>query len=254
MFIDTHAHLYVSEFNHDRKEVMDRAQFAGVTNIVMPAIDSETTEAMHALKLEYPTKLHLMMGLHPTHVGKNFKNELTHVREQLETHSFVAVGEIGIDLYWDKSNIKEQKQAFITQIEWALEFNLPIIIHCREAFDEIFGVLEKINDSNLCGILHCFTGNLEEAHRAISLNMLLGIGGVVTFKNSGLAEIVSKLPIEHIVLETDSPYLAPMPYRGKRNESSFLTHIANKVALLHKLDVNEVAIKTSENAKKLFGI
>ena len=254
MLIDTHTHLYVSEFDHDRRDMIQRAQDAGVSTFVLPAIDSETTEAMHTLKQDYPENIFLMMGLHPTHVGENLADELWHVRQQLETNTFVAVGEIGMDLYWDKTYKKEQQEAFAQQIDWALEFDLPIVIHCREAFDEIFEVLDGVQDPRLRGIFHCFTGNLQQAEHAINLNMLLGIGGVVTFKNSGLAETVANISMDHIVLETDAPYLAPTPFRGKRNESSYMTFVADKVATAHQISVSEGSKKTTNNAKKLFGI
>lgn len=254
MLIDTHTHLYVSEFDADRSDMIKRAMDAGVEQFVLPAIDSETTAIMHSLKNDYPESIHLMMGLHPTHVGENLAEALAHVQQQLATHSFVAVGEIGMDLYWDKSFQKEQQQAFAKQIAWALDYNLPIVIHCREAFDEIFEVLEGVQDKRLRGIFHCFTGDLSQAHRAIGFNMLLGIGGVVTFKNSGLAQTVAEIPLEHIVLETDAPYLAPMPFRGKRNESAYISHVAQKVALTHNVSLEQVSKQTTENAKNLFGI
>lgn len=254
MYIDTHAHLYVSEFDADRNEMMQRALNAGVKQVVLPAIDSETTAAMHALKKQFPKNIHLMMGLHPTHVKENVEEELVHVANELEKNNFVAVGEIGMDLYWDKTYQKEQQKAFAQQIDWALAYDLPIAIHCREAFDEIFEVLEGVANQRLRGIFHCFTGNVEQAHRAISLNMLLGIGGVLTFKNSGLAETISKIPLAHLVLETDAPYLAPMPFRGKRNESAYLALVAQRLAQVHQVSDEEVARMTTTNAQKLFGI
>lgn len=254
MLIDTHTHLYVSEFDADRPHMIKRALDAGVEHFVLPAIDSETTTAMHTLKREYPENIHLMMGLHPTHVGENLTEELAHVQQQLATHSFVAVGEIGMDLYWDNTYQKEQQEAFAKQIAWALDYDLPVVIHCRKAFDEIFEVLEGVQDSRLRGIFHCFTGDSKQAKRAIDFNMLLGIGGVVTFKNSGLAETLANIPMEHIVLETDAPYLAPTPFRGKRNESSYITYVAEKVALSHSISLTQVAKQTTKNAKNLFGL
>lgn len=254
MYIDTHTHIYVSDFDNDRDAVIARAQEAGVNQFVLPAIDSDTTLAMHTLQKKYPGNVHLMMGLHPTHVGSNIKDELAHVWEQLQKHNYVAVGEIGMDLYWDKTYQKEQQEAFAQQIEWALELHLPIVIHCREAFDEIFEVLEGFANSELRGVFHCFTGNVEQANRALDFNMLLGIGGVVTFKNSGLAETIAQIPVQHIVLETDSPYLAPTPYRGKRNESAYIAHIATKIASVYGLSEKKVAEITTQNAKKIFGI
>ena len=254
MLIDTHTHLYVSEFDADRPDMIKRALDAGVEQFVLPAIDSQTTAVMHSLKHDYPNNIHLMMGLHPTHVGDNLEEELAHVQQQLATHSFVAVGEIGMDLYWDKTYQKEQQEAFAKQIAWALAYDLPIVIHCRDAFDEIFEVLEGVEDARLRGIFHCFTGDAKQAQRAIEFNMLLGIGGVVTFKNSGLAQTLANITMEHIVLETDAPYLAPTPFRGKRNESSYITYVAEKVALIHNISLAQVAKQTTENAKNLFGL
>ena len=254
MLIDTHTHLYASEFAADRADVIDRAKEAGVLQFVLPAIDSETTEAMHALKRDYPNTMHLMIGLHPTHVGDTVAEELAHVYAQLQQHQFVAVGEIGMDLYWDKNYKKAQQEAFAQQITWALEFDLPIVIHCRDAFDEIFEVLEGVNNTKLRGVFHCFTGNITQAQRAIDLNMLVGIGGVVTFKNAGLSETLAQIPLASVVLETDAPYLAPTPHRGKRNESSFLPLIATKVASVYGLNTHKIAQITTQNAKKIFGI
>ena len=254
MLIDTHTHLYASEFAADRADVIDRAKEAGVLQFVLPAIDSETTEAMHALKRDYPNTMHLMIGLHPTHVGDTVAEELAHVYAQLQQHQFVAVGEIGMDLYWDKNYKKAQQEAFAQQITWALEFDLPIVIHCRDAFDEIFEVLEGVNNTKLRGVFHCFTGDITQAQRAIDLNMLVGIGGVVTFKNAGLSETLAQIPLASVVLETDAPYLAPTPHRGKRNESSFLPLIATKVASVYGLNTHKIAQITTQNAKKIFGI
>ena len=254
MLIDTHTHLYASEFAADRADVIDRAKEAGVLQFVLPAIDSETTEAMHALKRDYPNTMHLMMGLHPTHVGDTVAEELAHVYAQLQQHQFVAVGEIGMDLYWDKNYKKAQQEAFAQQITWALEFDLPIVIHCRDAFDEIFEVLEGVNNTKLRGVFHCFTGDITQAQRAIDLNMLVGIGGVVTFKNAGLSETLAQIPLASVVLETDAPYLAPTPHRGKRNESSFLPLIATKVASVYGRNTHLIAQITTQNAKKIFGI
>ena len=254
MLIDTHTHLYVKEFDTDRAEVIKRAMEAGVLQFVLPAIDSESTEAMHALKRDYPNNMHLMMGLHPTHVGDTVNEELAHVYAQLKQHQFVAVGEIGMDLYWDKTFKKEQQEAFAQQIAWALEFDLPIVIHCREAFAEIFEVLEGVNNAKLRGVFHCFTGNAQQAQRAIDLNLYIGIGGVVTFKNAGLSETLAQIPLASVVLETDSPYLAPTPHRGKRNESSFLPLILAKMAAVYGISVKEMSKITTQNAKKLFRI
>ena len=254
MYIDSHTHLYVQEFADDRAEVIARAQAAGVSQFLLPAIDSETTQAMHQLKRDYPNSIHLMMGLHPTHVRPNVEKELAHVKSQLETDAFVAVGEIGIDLYWDKTTLSQQQQAFRIQIQWAKEKNLPIVIHCREAFDEIFEILEEEKAPSLRGVFHCFTGNLEQAHRAIGFGMKLGIGGVVTFKNGKIDQFLDQIDLKHIVLETDAPYLAPIPYRGKRNESAYLLEVAKRVAEIYGKKIEEIAEITTHNSKSIFGI
>lgn len=249
---DTHTHLYVEQFDLDRDAMIKRAIQEGVSQFFVPAIDSTYTLAMHNLKATYPDNVYLMIGLHPTHVKGNFKSELEHVENQLKQHQFVAVGEIGIDLYWDKSTLKAQQEAFRYQIQMAKAHQLPIVIHCREAFDEIFDILEDEKSDDLFGIFHCFTGNLEQATQAISYNMKLGIGGVVTFKNGKIDQFLNQIPIEHIVLETDAPYLSPVPHRGKRNESSFLTYILNKVSEIYNLNKEEVAEITTKNAKSIF--
>jgi TatD DNase family protein len=195
-----------------------------------------------------------MMGLHPTHVKKNVDEELAFVKKWLDKRHFHAVGEIGIDLYWDKSFLKQQQIAFKMQIQWAKEKKLPIVIHCRDAFDEIFEVLEEEKGDNLFGIFHCFTGNLEQAHKAISYNMKLGIGGVVTFKNGKIDQFLNTIPLKNIVLETDSPYLAPTPFRGKRNESSYIINVLEKVASIYNLTSQEIADITTQNSKNVFGI
>ncbi|MDG1761590.1 MAG: TatD family hydrolase [Flavobacteriaceae bacterium] len=254
MFIDSHTHLYVQEFADDRAEVIARAQAAGVSQFLLPAIDSETTEAMYQLKNDYPNNVHLMMGLHPTHVGAQLEKELAHVKAQLETDAFVAVGEIGIDLYWDKTTLVKQQEAFRVQIRWAKEKNLPIVIHCREAFDEIFEILEEEKGQDLRGVFHCFTGNFEQAQHAIKFGMKLGIGGVVTFKNGKIDQFLDQIDLKHIVLETDAPYLAPAPYRGKRNESAYLLQVAARVAEIYGKKIEEIAQITTQNSKSIFGI
>jgi TatD DNase family protein len=254
MFIDSHTHLYVQEFADDRAEVIARAQAAGVSQFLLPAIDSETTEAMYQLKNDYPNNVHLMMGLHPTHVGAQLEKELAHVKAQLETDAFVAVGEIGIDLYWDKTTLVKQQEAFRVQIRWAKEKNLPIVIHCREAFDEIFEILEEEKGQDLRGVFHCFTGNFEQAQHAIKFGMKLGIGGVVTFKNGKIDQFLDQIDLKHIVLETDAPYLAPAPYRGKRNESAYLIQVAARVAEIYGKKIEEIAQITTQNSKSIFGI
>ncbi|MCK5815082.1 MAG: TatD family hydrolase [Flavobacteriaceae bacterium] len=251
---DTHTHLYSSQFDEDRQEMMQRAFDAGISRFFIPAIDSTYTESMLQLENDYPKNVFLMMGLHPTSVKENYKDELAHVKEMLNTRSFIAIGEIGIDLYWDKTLLKEQQDAFKKQIQWAKELSLPIVIHCRDAFDEIFEVLESEKDKKLFGIFHCFTGNLEQAQKAISYNMKLGIGGVVTFKNGKINQFLNEIDIKHIVLETDSPYLAPTPFRGKRNESSYITNVIDKLATIYNITPEEIATITTQNSKDVFGI
>ena len=254
MITDTHTHLYSSQFNEDRNQMMQRALDAGVTRFFIPAIDSAYTDSMLALEKDYPENVFLMMGLHPTSVKENYKEELAHVKEMFDKRSFYAIGEIGIDLYWDKTFLAQQQEVFRTQIQWAKEKRLPIVIHCRDAFDEIFEVLESEKDENLFGIFHCFTGTEEQAHQAISYNMKLGIGGVATFKNGKIDKFLNQISIEHFVLETDSPYLAPTPYRGKRNESSYITNIIDKLVDIYGLTFNEIAKITTQNSKDVFGI
>ncbi len=254
MLTDTHTHLYSEAFAEDREEMMQRAFSENIQRFFIPAIDSEYTESMYELERHYPDRVFLLMGLHPTSVKENYKEELKHVREQFKSRSFYGVGEIGIDLYWDKSTLAIQKIAFREQIRLAKEYKLPIIIHCREAFDEIFEVLESEKDENLFGIFHCFTGNEAQANQAISFNMKLGIGGVVTFKNGKIDQFLKNIDIKHIVLETDSPYLSPVPYRGKRNESSYLSLVCKKVAEIYELSEAEVAKITTQNSKDVFGV
>jgi TatD DNase family protein len=251
---DTHTHLYSEQFNEDRNEMIQRAIDVGVSRFFIPAIDSTYLNAMLDLETAFPENIFLMMGLHPTHVKENVAEELAFVKTWLDKRKFYAVGEIGIDLYWDKSFLKQQQHAFKTQIQWAKEKNLPIIIHCRDAFDEIFEVLETENDDKLFGIFHCFSGNLEQAKKAISYNMKLGIGGVVTFKNGKIDQFLNEIPMEHIVLETDAPYLAPTPFRGKRNESGYITKVLDKLVDIYNLSPQEIAAITTQNSKNIFGI
>lgn len=251
---DTHTHLYSEEFDQDRDEMIQRALSAGVSRFFIPAIDSTCTESMYELEKNYPENVFLMMGLHPTYVKENYLKELLHVESELEKRKFYAIGEIGIDLFWDKTHLEEQKIAFRSQIRLAKKYKLPIVIHCREAFDEIFQILEDEKSEELFGIFHCFTGTHEQALKAISYNMKLGIGGVVTFKNGKIDQFLDQIDIKHIVLETDSPYLAPIPYRGKRNESSYITAVVEKLAQIYSLSANEIALQTTENSKAVFGI
>jgi len=246
--------LYVEQFDEDRHKVIQRAIDAGVKRFFLPAIDSTYTGAMLELQAAFPEAIYLMAGLHPTHVKENYQEELEHVVQNLAQHTYHAIGEIGIDLYWDDTYIKQQEAAFRKQIHLAIEHNVPIVIHCRESFDEIVAILREEQAEKLRGIFHCFTGSLEQARVAISLNMKLGIGGVVTFKNGGLDRYLDQVDLKHIVLETDAPYLAPVPYRGKRNESSYITFVLDKLAEIYETSAEEIAEITSDNAAQLFGL
>ena len=251
---DTHTHLYSEEFDMDRHEMIQRAINNGVTRFFIPAIDSNYIQKMYTLESDYPDNIFLMMGLHPTYVKDNYLDELQIVELELANRKFYAIGEIGIDLYWDKTHLKEQQIAFRRQIQLAKKYKLPIVIHCREAFDEIFEILEEEKSEDLFGIFHCFSGTYEQALQAISYNMKLGIGGVVTFKNGKIDQFINQIDLKHLVLETDSPYLAPIPFRGKRNESSYILNIVDKLASLYGLSSEQIALKTTENSKAIFGI
>ncbi len=252
--VDTHIHLYGEAFDDDRSDLIEKAKAEGVSHFFLPAIDSTYTDRMKALQKAYPQEVFLMSGLHPTHVNENYKSELDHVYKELTQSSedYVAVGEIGIDLYWDKTFVKEQTLSFETQINWALSFDLPIVIHCRAAFDEIFEVLESYRSKPLYGIFHCFSGSLAQAQKAIDLGFKLGIGGVVTFKNGKIDQFLDQLDLGSLVLETDAPYLAPSPYRGKRNIPSYINLVADKVAELYNIPREEVIEKTAATALALF--
>jgi TatD DNase family protein len=252
--IDTHTHLYLNKFKEDIDNVISRAKENGVSKFIFPAIDSSHFENMHKLKNRYPENIYLMTGLHPTDVKENYKEELDFITKTLKNHNYVAIGEIGIDLYWDKSFLKQQQEAFRFQIRLAIKNDLPIVIHCREAFDEIFEILNDENCETLRGVFHCFTGDLDQAKKAISLGFLLGIGGVVTFKNGGIDKFLNQIDLKHIVLETDSPYLAPVPFRGKRNESSYIIYVLEKLSELYKIPKEEIALVTTNNAKKMFSL
>jgi TatD DNase family protein len=252
--IDTHTHLYLKQFKEDIDNVISRAKENGVKKFVFPAIDSSHFQDMHNLQNRYPENIYLMTGLHPTDVKENYKEELEFVKNSLKKYNYVAVGEIGIDLYWDKSFLKQQQEAFRFQIKLAIKNDLPIVIHCREAFDEIFKILNEENCENLRGVFHCFTGDLNQAKKAINLGFLLGIGGVVTFKNGGIDKFLNQIDLKHIVLETDSPYLAPVPFRGKRNESSYIIYVLEKLSELYKVPKEEIASVTTNNAKKMFSL
>lgn len=253
ILIDTHTHLYSEEFDNDRKEAIERCLANHITKLYLPNVDSESIPRMLELERQFPENCFAMMGLHPCSVKENYKEELAIAKNWLDKRKFAAIGEIGIDLYWDKTFLKEQQEAFATQINWALEFDLPIVIHCREAFDEIYEVLSSFKKLPT-GIFHCFSGNKEQADKVIALGgFKLGIGGVLTFKNSGLDKVVEQLDMQHLVLETDSPYLAPIPHRGKRNESSYVKLVAEKLSQLKNISLEEVAEITTKNAIEIFG-
>ena len=252
--IDTHTHLYLNQFKDDIDKVIQRSIDKGINKFIFPAIDSTHFDEMHDLKNKYPGSIYLMSGLHPTNVKENYNEELEFVVNSLKSHSYVAIGEIGIDLYWDKTYLKQQQDAFEFQIRLAIKNDLPIVIHCREAFDEIFEILDKENCTKLRGVFHCFTGTLEQANRAIRLGFKLGIGGVVTFKNGGIDKFLSQIDLKHIVLETDSPYLAPVPFRGKRNESSYITYVIDKLSEIYGLPIKKIASETTKNAEKVFAL
>lgn len=255
IFTDTHTHLYSDAFADDRKETINRAISNGVTRFFIPAIDSSYTQRMYDLEKEFPDHIFLMMGLHPTDVKPDtYLNELAFVEQELARRKFYAIGEIGVDLYWDKSTLEIQQEAFQKQIQLAKKYKLPINIHCRDAFNEVFEVLEKEKGNELRGIFHCFTGTEEQANTALSYNLKLGIGGVATFKNGKIDQFLNKIPLKEIVLETDSPYLAPTPYRGKRNESAYILNIAERLASIYNVSLEEIAEQTTANSKAVFGI
>ncbi|HRG03793.1 MAG: TatD family deoxyribonuclease [Bacteroidia bacterium] len=251
--IDTHSHIYSEEFDADRDEVILRAQHAGVTKIILPNVDSDSLPRLLKLEARYPDYCYAAVGLHPESVKENYQKELDVIREELERRRYIAVGEIGIDLYWDKTYQTEQILAFQTQVEWAIEFNLPVIIHVRNSHNETIQALKPYAGKGLKGIFHCFGGTPEEAAEIFSLgDFKLGIGGVVTFKNSGLAASLMHIPPENLVLETDSPYLTPAPFRGKRNESAYTVLVAEKLAQVYDMSVGEIDRITTENACSVF--
>ena len=250
--IDTHAHIYLKEFHHDVHKVILESNKSGVEKIFMPNIDSHTIDKMLILEDQYKDFCIPMMGLHPCYVKEDYKKELNMVESWFGKRNFCAVGEIGLDLYWDKSFVKEQTIAFETQIEWAKDLQIPIVIHCRDSIDMSIEIVKKLQNGNLRGIFHCFSGNKDHAKKIIDLNFILGIGGVVTFKNGGLDKVIPYVDLKHIVLETDSPYLAPTPYRGKRNSPAYLIHIAEKIAILKGCTFEEVAKETTALANTVF--
>ena len=255
LLTDSHTHLFLEEFRDDIDQVVDSAIQKGVERIFLPNIDSSTIDALKKLAAKYPKQCFPMMGLHPGSVKADYLKELETIKTELETGNYCAVGEIGIDLYWDRTFIKEQEDAFKQQIILAKELKLPIVIHARESFQEIFNIVEPLNDENLTGIFHCFTGTLQDAERIIGFGgFKMGIGGVLTFKNAGVDKVVEQIDLKHLVLETDSPYLAPVPYRGKRNETAYIIEVANKLAELHNCSIEEIARVTTGNSIEVFGV
>jgi TatD DNase family protein len=253
--IDTHTHIFLEEFDSDRDKTIARAEENGITKVFLPNVDNTTIQRVLALSKQYPNYCYPLIGLHPTSVKENFMDELNIVTELLEKETFYGIGETGIDLYWDKTFLAQQKESFIFQIELAKKYNLPLIIHVRESFNEVFEIVDQMNDSSLKGIFHCFSGNYEQALKIIEYGgFKLGIGGVVTFKNTGLDKVISQIDLEHLVLETDAPYLAPVPFRGQRNECSYILNIAQKIAEIYKTSVEKVAETTSRNAICLFNL
>jgi TatD DNase family protein len=251
---DTHTHLYSKEFENDKTLLISKAIDAGVARFFMPNVDSESIPSMFQLEKQFPTHCFAMMGLHPCSVNANYQHELQVVEYWLNKRKFVAIGEIGIDLYWDKTFLDQQKDAFRRQIQWAKKYDLPYIIHSRNSFDEVMEIVTEFRSENIKAIFHCFSGTVEQAHQVVALgNFKLGIGGVVTFKNSGLDKVVEAIDLKHLVLETDAPYLAPMPHRGKRNEPDYLVLIAKKIAEIKHITLEEVATITTENSKAIFG-
>lgn len=252
MWVDTHTHLYLEEFKPDRAALIERAIAKGISKFYLPNIDSSSIEVMLELEAQFPLHCFALMGLHPCSVKENVNSELAVVEEWLTKRKFAAIGEIGIDLYWDKTFFEQQQHAFRTQIDWALNYGYAINIHCRQAFDEIYDILRSFSTLPR-GIFHCFSGNTEQANKIIDLgNFKLGIGGVVTFKNSGLDQVVEKIDLEHLVLETDAPYLAPVPFRGKRNEPAYILEVAKKIATIKGVSLQELAEVSSKNADFIY--
>jgi TatD DNase family protein len=253
MLIDTHSHIYLPEFDADRPKMLENAIQTGVERIIMPAIDSSTHEAMLKVEQENPPVCLAMIGLHPCSVKENFEDELKIASDFLEQRKFIAIGETGLDFYWDKTYTKQQYQAFYSQIEWALHYDIPVVIHSRNSIDECIKVISELQKGQLKGVFHCFSGNTAQAEQIIDLGFYMGIGGVVTFKNSGLDKVMEQISLEKIVLETDAPYLAPVPFRGKRNEPSYLKYVVEKLSEIKNMSVEEITQTTTSNAEKLFG-
>ncbi|MEI8114514.1 MAG: TatD family hydrolase [Bacteroidia bacterium] len=254
MLIDTHSHIYSTDFIHDLDEVIQRAYSNDVRKIILPNIDSSSVKNLLNLVDTYPHICFPLMGLHPTSVNHDYLEELQLVEYWLKKRKFYGIGEIGIDLYWDKSFLEEQLHAFRVQLDLAKQYNLPVVIHVRDSFDEVYEVLNSVKDDLLTGVFHSFTGTIEQAKMVTDLGFKIGVNGIVTFKKSGLDEVIKQIDPSHLILETDSPYLTPAPFRGKRNESSYLVYVAQKIADLHQMTVGDVAKITTENARNLFGI
>jgi TatD DNase family protein len=250
--IDTHTHLYVGEFKEDIDAVIERASAEGVEKFYLPAIDSSETEALLELEKTFPGKIFAMAGLHPCSVKENYKEELAKIDQQLSEREFAAIGETGLDFYWDTTFKKEQFESLHIHADWAIRYKRPLVIHTRNSMQETIDLVKEYKGKNLYGIFHCFSGNLQDAKDIIDAGFLLGIGGVLTFKNSGLADVIKEIDLKHLVLETDSPYLAPVPFRGKRNESSYLKYIARKLAEIKNVSPEEVALQTTKNAEEVF--
>ncbi|MEI7473126.1 MAG: TatD family hydrolase [Chitinophagaceae bacterium] len=253
-FIDTHTHLYSTEFRDDIDSIINNARQTGISKCYMPAIDSETHEAMLALENKFPAECIALMGLHPCSVKENYKTELALVEDWLSKRKFVAVGEIGLDFFWDKTFVEEQMKAFRIQIEWAIQYKIPIVIHTRNAMQETINIVKEYQGRGLSGIFHCFSGSYESAIQIINAGFYLGIGGVITYKNAGLAAVIDKIDLAHLVLETDAPYLSPVPFRGKRNESSYIKYVAEKIANIKNISVEEIGSITTTNAENIFGV
>ena len=252
--VDTHTHIYHTYGTEECANQLQRCLSNGVDRLLLPNVDRVSIANVLGMSADYPENCYPMMGLHPCDVKDNYLGELAHIEQIIAQNKVYAIGEIGLDLHWDETTLGLQQDAFCIQTDWAKNLGLPVSIHCREAFDELFELLEKQQDGRLTGVVHCFTGTLEQAERIISLGLHLGIGGIVTYKKSGLDQVVAQLDLRHIVLETDAPYLAPVPHRGKRNESSYLLHIAQKIADLHAIPLEAVAAATTENAQRIFRI
>lgn len=252
MFIDTHTHIYLEKFDEDREACMVNAKEAGVHQLYLPNIDINSIPQVRKCVLDYPDMCIPMMGLHPCSVFADYEHVLSIIQSELDSYPYAAVGEVGLDFYWSRDFVKEQEIVFRTQIEWGIDKELPVIIHSRDSLDECISMISQHTNEKLTGIFHCFTGTIEQAMQIIDLGFLIGIGGVVTFKNAGLDKVVAEIPIEHLVLETDAPFLTPHPHRGKRNESKYIPLIAEKICEAKHIGLDELARKTSENARLLF--